>query len=107
MENAGVVRATGELNPPLAGSRRPESAVANPLRGAALAPLGTIVVFPRWQDEHHPRLIAIRWSPSFARDEEYPWIILGSAGPQRLSDESVEGCEVLFITAARACALAD
>lgn len=71
------------------------------------APLGTTVVFPADQDEHHPRLIAIRWAPPYDADEEHPWLIVGSEGPQRLSHDSVEGCEVLSATLVYACATAD
>lgn len=56
-------------------------------------PVGTVRVFPRWQDENHPREFAIRWCSSIDRDEKYPWLILESEGPQRLTNASVEGCE--------------
>jgi hypothetical protein len=68
------------------------------------APLGTTVVFPRWQDKHHPREIAIRWAPPFERDEQHPWLIVGSEGPQVLANDSVAGCEVLVCSLVDACA---
>lgn len=71
---------------------------------AASAPLGTTVVFPATQDEHHARQIAVRWSPPWDLDEEHPWLILGSdAGIQKLSNDVVEGCEVLTVPLADAC----
>jgi hypothetical protein len=73
------------------------------LADPAAAPLGTTVVFPVFQDECHPRDIAIRWAPTYDRDEKYPWLIVGSDGPQRLSNETVEGCEVLSTPLAEAC----
>lgn len=71
------------------------------------APLGTTVVFPRWQDRNHPRLIAIRWSPPWDRDEEHPWLLVGVEGRQVLADDSVEGCEILTCPLVEACADAD
>jgi hypothetical protein len=78
----------------------------NPLTDPTNAPLGTIVVFPRWQDGHHPTDIAIRWAPPYDIDEQYPWLILGSEGPQQLGNDSVEGCEMLAVPAVVACAWA-
>jgi hypothetical protein len=80
--------------------------VRDNLRDAASAPIGTTVVFPAVQDEHHPRQIAIRWAPPWDLDEECPWLIMGSEGPQRLSNDVVEGCEVLAVPLADACATA-
>ncbi|GAA3877977.1 hypothetical protein GCM10022243_48350 [Saccharothrix violaceirubra] len=59
------------------------------------APLGTTLLFPEQQDEHHWPEIAIRWSPPGASDEPYPWLIVGSEGPQKLSHDVVVGCTVL------------
>lgn len=59
------------------------------------APIGAACVFPEWQDKHHPRDIAIRWAPPNNRDERHPWLILGSAGPQVLSNDCVINCEWL------------
>lgn len=74
------------------------------LTDPASAPLGTTVVFPAVQDEHHPRQIAVRWSPPWNLDEEHPWLILGSdAGLQVLSNDVVEGCEVLTVPLVDAC----
>lgn len=79
--------------------------VRSHLSDPASAPLGTTVVFPATQDEHHPRQIAVRWSPPWNLDEELPWLILGSdAGIQKLSNDVVQGCEVLTIALADACA---
>jgi hypothetical protein len=72
------------------------------LADPAAAPLGTTVVFPAVQDGHHPRDIAIRWAHAYDRDEN-PWLILGSDGPQRLSNEAVSGCEVLSVPLVEAC----
>lgn len=77
------------------------------LADPVIAPLGTAVVFPRWQDEHHPREIAIRWAPVHDIDEQYPWLIVGSEGPQRLDHDSVQGCEVFRGALVEACATAD
>lgn len=74
------------------------------LTDPADAPLGTTVVFPRWQDQHHPREIAIRWAPPFDLDEQHPWLIVGSDGPQVLGNDSVAGCEVLACSLVDACA---
>jgi hypothetical protein len=64
-------------------------------------PLGTIRVVPRWQDNAHSRELAIRWCSPIFGDESYPWIILDTdgSGPQRLSHESLEGCERLSLDA--------
>lgn len=97
---------TGQCNPPMVGRPRPRRVTPSPLLDPASAPLGTIVVFPAEQDEHHVREIAIRWAQPYDRDEEYPWIILGSDGPQRLSNDVVDGCEVLTGNAVEACATA-
>lgn len=64
-------------------------------------------MFPRWQNRNHPREIAIRWAPVNDMDEQYPWLILGSEGPQRLDHDAVQGCEALQSTAVAACQAAD
>lgn len=60
-------------------------------------PIGTIRLFPRWQDEYHDRQLAIRWAPNYRnlKGEPYPWLVLDSECPQLLSDDSVRGCQVL------------
>jgi hypothetical protein len=91
-------------NAPMQGDPpRPARPNPNPLTDPANAPLGTIVVFPRWQDEHHATGIAIRWAPPYDMDEQRPWLILGSDGPQKLDHDAVEGCQVLDIPANEAC----
>lgn len=63
---------------------------------AAGAPVGAVCVFPAPdRDAGVVREIAVKWAPPFDRDEPYPWIILGSEGPQRLSNDSVDDCEWL------------
>lgn len=94
-------------NPPMQG--RPTPAVKpnpNPLTDPSAAPLGTTVMFPRWQDVHHPTDIAIRWASVHDTAEQRPWLILGSEGPQKLDHEAVEGCQVLDMPAATACGYA-
>lgn len=58
--------------------------------------VGTVVIFPRVRDQYHETSLAIRWADSFS-DESLPWLILGSEGPQYLSNESVEDCEILTV----------
>lgn len=79
---------------PCPGGKVPAPVAPPPLADDPRAdPLGTVRIFPRWQDKHHERELAIRWSPPGDRDEPYPWIILGSEGPQRLDNEAVTGCQ--------------
>jgi hypothetical protein len=73
--------------------------VAQPTDDPAADPLGTVRVFPRWQDRYHARELAIRWSPRIDLDEPLPWLILGSEGPQKLSNDSVRECERLPLSA--------
>lgn len=56
------------------------------------APVGAVRVWPRWQDEHHETGGAIRWT--LDPDEQYPWLLLDSDGPQRLDHDAVRGCQV-------------
>lgn len=96
----------GQVEPGRAEQRAPVSAPSVVLTDPVNAPLGTTVVFPRWQDQHHPREIAIRWAPPHDIDEQYPWLIIGSEGPQRLDHDCVAGCEVLSCPLVDACATA-
>jgi hypothetical protein len=88
-------------NPPMCGVPDPEPpprpvvTVTDRFGSPEAAPLGTAVVFPEWQDKHHPRDIAIRWCHPDVFDERTPWIILNSDGPQRLSNDCVVNCEWL------------
>lgn len=59
-------------------------------------PVGTVRDFPRYEEPSYSTYsahCAVRWTDD--RDEEYPWLLLGSEGPQRLSHDAVEGCRVI------------
>lgn len=66
----------------------------------ATDPVGTVRVFPRWQDEHHERQYAIRWLKPIDRDELRPWLLLDSEGPQRLDNDAVRDCERIGVSQA-------
>jgi hypothetical protein len=70
------------------------------------APVGTVVLWPAHQSDAHPLPeVVIRWSSTLDDLEPYPWLILGSEGPQRLSHDSVRDCTVLYVSAADAVAI--
>lgn len=70
------------------------------------APVGTTVLWPARHSDAHPLPeVVIRWSSPLDDREPYPWLILGSEGPQRLSHESVRDCTVLYVSAAEAVAV--
>lgn len=103
-EGAGDLRAPDGARPSalaMVGQPRPPAYVPQhqtltEMFGAPeAAPLGTACVFPEWQDEHHPRQIALRLQSPHVLDEKYPWVLLDSDGPQVLSNESVVNCEWL------------
>jgi hypothetical protein len=70
------------------------------------APVGTVVLWPAHQDDTY-RLpeVVIRWASAHDVDEQCPWLILGSDGPQRLSHDSVLDCTIVYVSAAEAVAL--
>lgn len=87
--------------PPMPGVPRPPAYVpSHPtlteiFGSPEAAPIGTACVFPQWQDEHHPRQVAVRYAAPGNLCEPHPWVLLDSDGPQVLSDESVVNCEWL------------